>query len=510
MPTLTGSSTPTPIAGGGYQLLAPGLVGEVREMTAVESATRADGGLHEPALLRAIGGAEMVAGKVFEIEVESETPAIAEDGSRADGLTATTRSGEPAMALTIPHLEEGAAYAVLYTDEAGLSRWILPADPPGDAAPAGQPVHFHLPRESAPTPPQAEGEGPGTRGPISKLGRRLIRVLAWAAADTIGAGALAVAQRWEARNRPYGLHQIHPERYSAETPQGDPVDWAHLTQGRALLLLHGTFSSAEASYAQLGRQTMQALCDHYQGRFFAFNHPSLHHDPQANVQAFLDALPGDAQLDLDIMTHSRGGLVGRELVERLSALNAQGRQVRVHKALLVASPNQGTILSDPRNGLDLLDRYTNALTHLPDNAYTLTIEGILMVVKLLGVGALTGLPGLRCLLPGGDYLNALNAAAQHGTTYYAITADYTPAAPALLARLGRLVQDKFVDSIFGAENDMVVPTLGSYAAGDASFGFPIAENHVRVFRGDAQVHHCNYFSTPVVREQIVAWLTEHP
>jgi hypothetical protein len=240
---------------------------------------------------------------------------------------------------------------------------------------------------------------------------------------------------------------------------------------------------------------------------FAFNHPSLHHGPQANVQAFLDALPAGAQLDLDVMTHSRGGLVGRELVERLAALNAQGWQVRVHKALLVASPNQGTILSDPKNGLDLLDRYTNLLTNLPDNAYTLTIEGILMVVKLLGVGALTGLPGLSCLLPGGDYLRGLNATANHGTTYYALTADFTPSAPALLARIGRRMQDKFVDSVFGAENDMVVPTLGSYSAGQSSFGFPIAENHRRVYRGEAQVHHTNYFSTPIVREQIVAWLT---
>ncbi|MCC6189547.1 MAG: hypothetical protein IT318_10950 [Anaerolineales bacterium] len=508
MPQLTGTSTPIPIAGGGYQLLAPGLVGEVREMTAEESATRGDGGLHEPALLRAIAGAEMAAGKVFEITVESETPAVGPGGARADGLTAVTRSGEPAMALTIPHLEEGAAYAVLYTDEAGVSRWVLPVDPPDAAAPAGRPVHFHLPRESVPTPPEAAGEGPQTRGPISKLGRRLVRVIAWAAADILGEGALAAAERWEAAHRPYGLHQIYPERYAADEPRGDPMDWPHLAQGRALLLLHGTFSSAQASFAQLGRETLQALFDHYQGRFFAFNHPSLRHSPQANVQALLDALPEGAALDLDIMTHSRGGLVGRELVERLAGLDTQGRQVRVHKALLAASPNQGTILADPKNGLDLIDRYTNALTNLPDNAYTLTIEGVLTVLKLLGVGALTGLPGLRCLLPGGDYLRSLNHTADHATTYYALAADYTPSAPALLARLGRRVQDKFIDSIFGGENDMVVPTLGSYSAGPATFGFPIDENRRRVYRGAAQVRHSNYFSTPIVREQIVAWLTE--
>jgi len=332
-------------------------------------------------------------------------------------------------------------------------------------------------------------------------------VLAWASAGVVGAGVLKVAEKWEADHRPYNFHTLTPERYAADDPQGDPVDWAKLGAGRALLLLHGTFSTAEASYGQLGAETIKALCDHYAGRVFAFNHPSLHHSPQDNVRQFLADVPDGVNLDLDIMTHSRGGLVGRELVERMAELNATGRQVRVRKALLVASPNQGTILTDPDNGVDLLDRYTNLLTNLPDNAFTLTIEGILAVVKLLAYGALTGLPGLRCLLPGGDYLSDLNAARRHATEYYALTADYTPSDPAWLKRLGRMVSDKFVDSIFGAENDMVVPTLGSFAAGDASVGFPIPESHLRVYRGDAQVHHTNYFSTPIVRQQIVEWLT---
>jgi hypothetical protein len=240
---------------------------------------------------------------------------------------------------------------------------------------------------------------------------------------------------------------------------------------------------------------------------FAFNHPSLHQSPQDNVRQMLNDIPAGVSLELDIMTHSRGGLVGRELVERQAGLNAGGKRVRVCRALLVASPNQGTILTDPDNGLDLLDRYTNLLTNLPDNAYTLTLEGILAVAKLLGYGALTGLPGLRCLLPGGDYLADLNGRRDHATEYYAITADYTPTDPAWIKRLGRMAADKFVDSIFGAENDMAVPTLGSYAAGDESFGFPIPESHRIVYTGAVGVHHTNYFSTPAVREQIVEWLT---
>ena len=143
MPRLTGSSTPQQLAPG-YELTAPGLVGSVTEMTAEQSATRGDAGLHEPALLAALANAEVVPGKVFEIEVESETPALAGDGTRADGLTAETRGGEPAVVLTIPHLEEETDYAVLYTDEGGYTRWILPANPPAPDTPPGAPVRFKI------------------------------------------------------------------------------------------------------------------------------------------------------------------------------------------------------------------------------------------------------------------------------------------------------------------------------------------------------------------------------
>ena len=56
MPDLTGTSTPIPIAAGGYQLRAPGLVGTVKEIDARASATRGDGGLRDAQLLSAIDG----------------------------------------------------------------------------------------------------------------------------------------------------------------------------------------------------------------------------------------------------------------------------------------------------------------------------------------------------------------------------------------------------------------------------------------------------------------------
>ncbi len=509
MPRLTGTASPIQIGTEGYTLRAPGLVGEVRAMSAVENSTRGDGGLKEPALQAAIRQAGMVPGAVFEFAIESETPAVKPDGTRAEGLTATTREGAPALELAVPHLQRGAAYAVLYTDEADVSRWIMPENPPDAAVAAGAPVVFNLPRQSAPTPPPA-GDGTQTRGAGTKLGRRLVRVVAWAGAPLLGPAVRAAAQAWEEVKRPYGLHRVTPDGYSADPVFAQPAAWSELGAGRALLQLHGSYSSSEASFAALGREALGTLASRYPAGVFAFNHPSLHHAPQENVQFFLDQLPPDVSLDLDVMTHSRGGLVGRELVRRLGELRGQGRAVQVRRALLVASPNQGTILTDPQNGIDLLDRYTNLLTDLPDSVYTYVLEGLLAVVKLTAFIALAELPGLNCLPPNNPYLQGLNDAAvatNGGAEFYAISADFTPDAPGLLARLGKLAGDKFIDSVFGSANDVVVPTLGGYAAGAHTGGFPLDEAHHAIFSGAARVHHSNYFSTPVVRAQILEWLT---
>jgi hypothetical protein len=69
-----------------------------------------------------------------------------------------------------------------------------------------------------------------------------------------------------------------------------------------------------------------------------------------------------------------------------------------------------------------------------------------------------------------------------------------------------MVGNQFVDSVFKAANDTAVPTAGSYTAGNNSPGFPIPPERRRVFAGADQVMHTTYFSTPIVRKQIVDWL----
>src|ERR1039457_3294569 len=116
-------------------------------------------------------------------------------------------------------------------------------------------------------------------------------------------------------------------------------------KAKGLLFLHGTFSHASAAFSDLARDGgFEALSKLYEGRVFAFNHLTVGRSPQENATALLEAVRG-ASLDssLDIVTHSRGGLVARLLASSAGA-------PRVNRVFLAASPHEGTPLGSPQRG----------------------------------------------------------------------------------------------------------------------------------------------------------------
>jgi hypothetical protein len=502
--TLDGGLLPVEISDDGYTLMAPDLHAVVAELEPIGSETRGADGIREERLEAAIVAADMVRLKDFEIKVVADMrPIDAAATSRSGSALATTREGEPAIVLGVPRIRQEAGYAVLYTDEGGECRWILPEP---DAAKfgnstrgsSGSEVVFHLPRTSAPVP--AKEDEPETRGLLARLGRRLVRVLVWATDELVGSGALALASRWEASRRPYAWRALPLADESV------PVQWDRLQEGRALLLVHGTFSRAAATFGLLPCSTMEGLIRAYGGRVFAFDHPTLHHSPQENVSRFYEMLPEGSTLDLDVLTHSRGGLVAREMIERPSDYAAAGRTMRLRHAVLIAVPNLGTILTNADHGLDLLDRYTNLLTILPDNAFTLTIEGVLALVKVVAHGALESLPGLRSMLPSGDYLRRYHSSPGRSARYYAAAAHYVPTSPGPLARFTAAVGGRFLDSIFNEESDGVVPTRGCYEAAPGISAFPVPPGRRLVFGAADHVHHCNFFANERLGRELLDWL----
>lgn len=504
MADLNGGPLPIDLAPGGYTLQAPTLHGTAVELIPGDAATRGAGGLYEQPLTDAARSADVFPIKTFAIEVSSIDAGAtgpASPGSTRSGTALTTPAGEPAMSLRVPSLGSDVAQAVLYTDESGVSRWVFPTGTAIGSPPTrggGGDIEFLLPLHSPPPTPPAD-KGPGTRGELTQLGRRLVRVLAWATEDVIGKGAQYIATRWEAKRRPYGLR-----RFPGDTLQ--PLDWNSLRGGRVLLLIHGTFSTAQSAFDLLPPATLDGLNTLYGGRILAFDHPTVHTTPEENVQQFLDLLPPDIELELDVVTHSRGGLVGRELTERLAGYNTAARKLRIRRAIFVAAPLRGTVLTDTEHGIEMLDRYTNLFTELPDNTFTISMEAIFMMVKLVYHGAVKMLPGLRSMFPPGEYLERLNHSPTHTTEYYAIGSDFKPIAKTLLGKVGWGLADAAVDGIFGEANDGVVPTAGSYELQSTVSGFPINNDHRVIFERSAGIHHCNYFGAPRTSQCMLEWL----
>lgn len=497
---LTGSTLPIQISTTAFHLQAPGLKGVCKEMSPTEKPTRAVG-MPDPQhdqMMQALALSEAQMVKAFEIEVFADDFAGAGDKTtRSGGLQARTAEGEAAMVLTTPKPRPDMNTVVFYTDENGESRWIFP-----ESIPQTDRFQFNLPREKAEMP-EEQDPSVTVRGAITKGIRRIVKVISWVTDELIGALAHNIATKWEEKRRPYGFFGVEPGKIAPEVP------WDRIREKRSLLLLHGTFSTGQAAFDGLiNGSHMQQLSELYEGRIFAFNHPSMHHTPAENVAELMRMLPPEARLEVDIITHSRGGLVGREICQRLPEINPTDKQLKVRRALFVAGPHAGTILTDNTNWVKLIDAYTNLLTSLPDNPFTITMEAIITLVKVVGGGALHGLPGLQAMLPGGDYIKRLNASVPGDTRYYGMGASYAPGDDKALVRFGKRLLMMGLAKIFGENSDMVVPTKGCFEVDSTIATLPIPETRRRLYELDMDINHLNFFQKDQANQQLLNWLRE--
>ncbi len=413
--------------------------------------------------------------------------------------TATRSLGaEPEIRVDVPEVP-GHGQALLTTDESGVMTWQFAEA--GATRSLGGTQTFVV-RRAGPAP---TGEPLAARGIIGAVGTKLIKRLVFPLVDPlIGAVGERFAERWEGARRPYGVRPFTPADYRDPPPAPLGVaDWRRLGEGRSLLFVHGTFGRAHSAFGGLDPATMATLHERYDGRVFAFDHFTLAHDPDENVRRLVERLPDDATLDLDVVCHSRGGLVSRVLAERQSALSLGARSIRVGTVVFVASPNAGTALADPDHMGALVDSYTNLLNFVPDNPVTEVLDGVVTVAKLLAVGVARGLDGLQAMRPGGPFLGDLNALNGRGDTrYLALGADYRATEPGLAA----WVKDRLMGQVFGAENDLVVPTASVYADSDGDGVDLVADADRHVFTADAAVSHSAFFQHPEAQARLLTWL----
>ncbi len=346
-----------------------------------------------------------------------------------------TRGGDPAIKVQVPAPETGFGQVLLHCDEDGALRWVYSddAEPAERGMRGGETRTYTIPRRVITDP------SPGTRGLVGAIGKKVLKVLTFKLIDAAaGAAAQFFAKRWEDKAAPHRLRTFEPGTYRdplkgvATMP---PAQLQELAAGPALLFVHGTMALSHSGFGRIPPAVLAQLHDAYHGRVFAFDHPTVSVAPDDNAKWFASQL-GDTKLTLDIVSHSRGGLVSRELAERGPHAGLADGALTIRKLLMFGTPNAGTALADSKHIGSLVDRFTNLMTLIPDNAVTDVAAIVISVVKQIAVGAFGGLDGLTVMAPDSAYLKTLNGSGAGATdTYLAVASNYEPPKDAPLARI---------------------------------------------------------------------------
>lgn len=341
-------------------------------------------------------------------------------------------------------------------------------------------------------------EATGTRGIVTKAIKATLIKVGKAVADKVVSFALpklaAGFERnaWSKAGLQEGWHIVTKETLGARALlQGTPV-----STERSLLFLHGTFSNAAAAYGALADSNffdrVRAL---YGDRVFAFNHFTVSRTPEENARMLLEGLP-DQITTLDVITHSRGGLVLRNLVERAHVFGPLAQRFKLGRAVLVASPNDGTPLATPQRWHDTVGWIANLLELFPENPFTTGAEFVANGLVWIARHASGDLPGLHSMDGAGTSIAQLQSPpGPPGDAYSALVANYNPTEKVLLRML-----DTGIDQFFGSANDLVVPTAGGWHVGQPG-KILIAASRIGCFGaggnllGDS-VTHIDFFGRP--------------
>lgn len=308
-----------------------------------------------------------------------------------------------------------------------------------------------------------------TRGLIANAIKVIVIKVAKVAADTVVSFLLprlveaVEKQVWRKKGLKEGWLRLSKETLAAGTLEpGKPV-----SPNRSLLFIHGTFSHAAAAYRALADSTFfERVKDIYGDRIFAFDHFSLSRTPEQNARLLLEGLP-EQTTTFDVVTHSRGGLVLRSLVERGTQFGDLSRRFKLGRAVLVASPNDGTPLATPQRWDETIGWMANVLELFPDNPFTTGAAFVANGLVWLANHASGDLPGLHAMDGDGDLIAALQSPPGPPVdAYSALVANYQPTG-AVLQRL----LDVGIDQFFASANDLVVPSEGGWRIDRASTTF---------------------------------------
>ena len=320
--------------------------------------------------------------------------------------------------------------------------------------------------------PVSEGDADTERrGWISKI----VRVILVKVADAVVGNLVKHSATWAVpmlarkleerlwENRTQGWLRVTPEGLAAKQDRLAAGSPSFQSPERGLLLIHGTFSTAYGGFKNLTKTRFFAEARKlYGGNIFAFNHFTISKTPEDNVKDLLDSMP-DQDFEFDVVTHSRGGLVVRELLERSGLRHPKGARLKTGNVIMVASPSAGTPLGSPSHWEKKLSLVANVLELLPvpENPFTTAAPWLAESLKWFAANVLGNCPGLVAMDPRSEYIGELQTAAPRGTFYHALVSNFGPP-PEWWARLA----DIGVAQFFDGASDLVVPTEGGWKTAD--------------------------------------------
>src|SRR5471032_882283 len=329
--------------------------------------------------------------------------------------------------------------------------------------------------------------------------------------------SLAVVREIEKHSKPEGFIALS-RGYGALATQDE---LAAAKNQKVLLFVHGIFSSTGGGFGDLGGPDVAAgavnagcmgrLLARYDNRVFGYDHWTIGKTPLQNAIDLLNAIPAGANWDVDIVCHSRGGLVVRSLLAMLAAdaqpANADllqiaalrtGRIASIGKAYFVAAANQGSPLADSDDIRDFL----NVAALLASGSSCLALDVVIGLAKYV-VSSGFSLPSVQELNSGSSLIEDLNNAAtmlDADATYY-VRADFDFSASRLLS-VG-VYLDRYLMKV---DNDLIVPYDGlpmpQFAPQDdhwLNFGTPVAKQ--------GEVWHTEFFGQAQTQQFLLAGLS---
>jgi hypothetical protein len=427
--------------------------------------------------------------------------ALAQAGATALGDAKEVRAGQAPMGMgaaargSVPVPPGNGVVAVSTDQRTGVIQWHIPA--PGEVAKEVS-VWVHRAAETA-----------------RKVGVFQIPGAREAAVDALGEAERVFKNGVGLKSLPPQSLNPHATRPPADLPAwaGLPAMIVHhdhvltgsIGPGRALLVIHGiidrVYGFALSPLLVWGDllETLQVMYGH---RVYAFDHLTLSETPEQNATQLLEQIPDG--VELDILCHSRGGLVTRCLLRKLQARP----RITVKNVVFMAAANQGSPLAAHENLADMLTVLSTLGARLPAAGVVLDAAGRVMVrVAHLLAWGIEWVPGLQTLVPDGPLIRGLNTGPATAVKRYSfIRANLNATTEPVLKQL-EMVSDRGFKGIL---SDLVVPfdgvvDLGSHTprlSEDAELTTVLGTSS----KAQGQWHHLNLLDSPAVRAFILKQL----